>query len=283
MPPRPVKQSPSPRFGLSSSVLDRIGDIGFGDDDGLKMLVYGESGTGKTTFAGSFPGPILWIVCSGGNNPGELRSLDTPEHRKKIKQVALQKSSEMTDIIPYIRETGIATTVLDHASGYADLVLKELLGIDELPAQKGWGLASQQQYGQMAQQCKEAFRSLLNLPGHVIIVAQQRTFGGSEDGTSSDILKPTVGAGLTPSLTGWLNSGVDYLVQTFKRPKMETSSVRVGTKDVITTKRGKGIEYCLRTEPHETFQTKFRIPKGRPLPECIVDPSYDKLMKLIKG
>lgn len=148
---------------------------------------------------------------------------------------------------------------------------------------KDGGLASQQQYGQMAQQCKEAFRSLLNLPGHVIIVAQQRTFGGSEDGTSSDILKPTVGAGLTPSLTGWLNSGVDYLVQTFKRPKMETSSVRVGTKDVITTKRGKGIEYCLRTEPHETFQTKFRIPKGRPLPECIVDPSYDKLMKLIKG
>lgn len=29
--------------------------------------------------------------------------------------------------------------------------------------------------------------------------------------------------------------------------------------------------------------TKFRIPKGQELPECVVDPSYDKIHELIYG
>lgn len=252
----------------------------WGQIDTLRMLLYGESGSGKTTLWATFPGPILALICSGGRKPGELRSINTPEYRKKITPRIVNSSD---DLAKYLEEAeNYATVVLDHSTGLADMKLKEILGIDELPVQKSWGMASQQQYGQLSIQCKESFRALLNLPGNIVIVAQQRTFGGETDG-NSEAIAPTVGAALTPSVTGWLNPACDFVVQMFKRAKMVRKEAEIGGKKVVTWERGKGIEYCLRTEPHDIYQTKFRIPKGQPLPDVIVDPSYEKILKLITG
>lgn len=248
--------------------------------DAIRMLTYGESGSGKTTLWSSFPGPIRVYVCSGGKKAGELRSIDTPEMRAKVDPVIIETVDQLREELEE-QASKFATTVLDHASGFADLVLKEILGINEIPTQKSWGMASQQQYGQQALQCKEFFRTLLNLPGHVVIVAQQRTFGG--DDAQSDLIKPTVGAALSPSLAGWLNPACDFVVQTFKRPRMNTATNKINGKDVKTTSRGKGIEYCLRCEPHDVFITKFRLPKGRTLPDVIVDPDFSKILKVIQG
>lgn len=285
--PVPMKQSQKGTLKKKTSVVDRIKSIG-GEEAFLKMLLYGISGTGKTTFWSTMPGPILSIICSGGNKTGETRSINTPENRKKIKSVTLNDSTELKDLVEYVESTGgFKTVVLDHVSGLQDLILKEILGLEELPAQKGWGLASQQQYGQCTAQCKGYLRALLNLNCHIVIIGQERTFGGKDDELSSDIIQPTVGVAVFPSLAGWLNPACDFVLQTFKRPKMVTtySTIGVGTKakKIPTTKRGKGVDYCIRCEPHDVFITKFRIPKGRKLPDVIEDPDYDKLMKIIKG
>lgn len=267
----------------SGSVIDRIQSIGT-EEQFLKILLYGASGTGKTTFWATMPGPILVLITSGGNKTGELRSLNTPEYRKKIKQVTINSPEEIPEIIEYVKSTGgFKTIVSDHVSGLQDLVLKEILGIEEIPAQKGWGLATQQQYGQCTQQCKEYLRALLNLNTHTVIIGQERTFGGKDDGIASDIIQPTVGVAVAPSLAGWLNPACDFVMQMFKRPRMVTKISKIGTKEVKTQQRGTGVDYCMRCEPHDVFMTKFRLPKGSKLPAEIVDPSYDKLMKVIKG
>lgn len=276
MPPAVVKQQPKPRPPVAADDGDP-----WGSSSSVHMLLYGESGTGKTTFWASFPGPILALIRSGGKRSGELKSVDTPEFRRKITPKFINSSDDLRREVAKVGDEW-GTVVLDHASGLADMILGEIIG-RPVPEQKGWGLATQQQYGQMAMQAKEAFRSLLDLPCHVVIVAQQRTFGGRDDGLESDVIKPVVGAALTPSLTGWLNPACDFVVQTYKRPKMIQKEVVIGGKKQPVTERGKGVEYCLRTEPHETFMTKFRLPKGRALPECIVDPSFDKLQAVIDG
>lgn len=252
----------------------------------VRMLLYGASGTGKTTFAATAPGPILWLVCSGGNSPGELRSIDTPEYREKITPVVVESSSQYEEELG--RSGNFATIVLDHSSGFSDLLLREIMGVDEIPVSKfrkaskgeSWSLVSQQQYGQLSIKCKEAFRDLLNLPVNVVIIAQERVFG---DEATGEIIKPTVGAALTPSVTGWLNPACDYVVQTFKRPKMEQVKRMVGTKEITTTQRARGVEYCLRTEPHDVYMTKFRLPRGHALPDVIVDPTWDKVEAVIRG
>lgn len=279
MPPVVTKQKPKvPPPTLTSKSEESAWDL---VSDSVRILVYGTSGSGKTTLASTFPEPILWLICSGGNKPGELKSIDTPENRKRITPRIIKSTDQLKG---YLADSDrYATKVLDHASGLSDLILKEILKLDELPAQLSWGLASQQQYGQLALQCKEYFRALLNLPGNIVILAQERTFGGKEDGMSSDIIQPTIGASLTPSVTGWLNPACDYVVQTFKRPRMVTKTSKIGGKDVASTVRGKGVDYCLRCEPHDVYMTKFRIPKGLPLPDVIVDPSYQKIQEAIRG
>lgn len=285
MPPTVTKQTPSTRTLPFNSAVGRIGPVGFSQTDGLKVCLYGRSGTGKTTLWATFPKPALVMVCSGGSKPGELRSIDTPEYRETIQQVVLQRSGEVQELVKYQQdERPFKTLVLDHATGLQDLALKEILGLDELPAQKGWGMATQQQYGQLALQCKELLRSLLNLSCNVVVVAQEREFNTETD---SDLILPSVGAALTPSLTGWLNSAVDYIWQTYIRQREEVKQVTIGkgdqAKTLQTREKVKGVEYVLRTAPDPVYTTKFRVPKGVNLPDVIVDPTYDKVMELIRG
>jgi hypothetical protein len=272
--------------GTRQSVLDRIRPIAFDDSDGIRMMVYGRSGTGKTTLWSTFPKPILAIIASGSSQPGELRSVDTPELRKVISTVTLQQSTEIRELVEHLRSneeevsTGFGTVVLDHVTGLQDMVLKEILGLDEIPIQKSWGLATQQQYGTCILRCKELLSSLLSVRANVVLVAQEKDFNTDSDG---DLIAPAVGAALTPSLCGWANSVCDYIVNTFLRQHEEVKQKNVNGKTTQVRVKTRKVEYCLRTGPHPVYCTKFRLPKGNPLPESIVDPDYDKLMTIIRG
>lgn len=279
-----------PASGASSndvgdSVLSRIQQLNT-TDEGIKILLYGRSGTGKTTLWATFPGPILALLCSGGLRPGELRSVDTPANRKKIQSVVLHSSHELMEVAAHVAATGkYHTLVLDHVTGYQDMVLKEVLGLADVPLQKSWGMAKQEQYGVCVAQCKEAFRVLLNLTCNVVLVGQERSFG---EGRESDAIDPAVGVGLMPSLAGWLNPACDYIAQTWIRQKVRTVQTTLAGEVVETAEKVPGaVEYCLRTGPHPVYTTKFRVPKGQDkqgsaVPEVIVDPTYDKIISLIR-
>ena len=281
--PKVTKQKTTTRRTKSSriraSAIDRIEPIGFGANDGVKINLYGRSGTGKTTLWATFPKPILALVCSGGKKPGELRSINTAAYRKTIKQATMNKSSDVAELVEYQQREGkFATLVLDHATSLQDLVLKEILGLDELPAQGSWGMARREDWGQCALQMKEILRALLSLDCNVIIVAQEREFDSEYEG---ELLMPYVASALTPSVVGWLNPACDYICQTFKRQRTVEKEIKVGRKKVRRQQKVKGAEYCLRTGPHPIYEAKFRLPKGSELPDVIVDPDFDKIKELI--
>lgn len=256
--------------------------------DHIRMLVYGASGTGKTSFAATFPDPILWLLCSGGNRPGELKSIDTPANRKRIKPHVVTSTGHFRELCAGAKH-GFQSVVLDHATGFSDLILAEIIGLspDQIPEQKSWGLASQQQYGQLGIQFKELMKGLLGLPTNVVVIAHERQHGGGDDAAGSEVIRPTVGAALTPSCAGWLNGACDYVCQTFLRPKFKTRTVTVGQGEAKKTRevqeRDKGVEYVLRTEPSDVYHTKFRMPRGTANLFDIVDPQYFKVKALING
>jgi len=267
----------------AKSALDRIVPIGFEDGEGIKLSLYGVSGTGKTTLWATFPKPILALVCSGGSKPGELRSINTAENRKQIKQLRVEKSSDVREVAEHQAASGeFKTIVLDHATHFQDLVLSEILGIEQMPEQLSWGLATQQQYRQCTLQMKALLRGLLDLSCHVVIIAQEREFNVDGD---SGLLMPHVGSALTPSTAGWLNAAVDYIGQTFLRQRTTQKEVKVGAKTSTVSIPAKGVDYCLRTGPNAVYTTKFRVPKEKALklPDVIVDPTFEKIMDAITG
>jgi len=283
-----------------NDALDRTKPLGdLFQNTGYKINIYGRSGTGKTRLAGTFPKPLLHIVCSGMGLE-ESRSL---VGMTGIDDVELNDSDDLTSLIDYIAKGGKShwnkkgktwsqlkqatglpyqTVVLDHGTGLQDLYLREILGLDKLPEQKSWGLASRGQYGQCALKTKEALRAILGLPIHIVILAQERKFNSDEEDVEIDsLLAPYVMAAFTPSVVGWLNPVCSYIGHTFIRPVVKEKKAIVAGKAVSLKERTKEVEFCLRTGPHPIYTVKFRLPKGSNLPEVIVNPTFEKIHQLI--
>lgn len=258
------------------------------EEGGIKLNVYGKSGTGKTTFWATFPRPIGVAVCSGGVKSGELRSLE--DDLDGIYSLKMEESGQLYRMVEQMEKGGFKTLVLDHLSGLQDLVLKEITGLDEIPLYKirgdkaRQGTATQGQYGDTINNCKDLLRCLLNTPLNVVIVAQERAF--NNEGADSEVMLPSVCAGVMPKLAEWLNPAVDYIVQTFIREKVvEEKKPIPGAKGKFMTLRKKtgGVEFCIRTGHHPVYTTKFRVPRHFKIPQVIVDPTYEKVLDLIKG
>jgi hypothetical protein len=265
-------------------VLSRIAPVGFNDDDPIQLLLYGRSGTGKTTVWSTFPKPILAIICSGGTrNPGELRSIAKPGAGQDIKHVRLQSSDELRTIVEALNDGRLKynTVALDHASGFQDLILKEVLGLETIPIQKTWGLASRETYGTVGIKFKEYLTALVDTPANVVIVAHERGF--STEGGDSEVIQPFVGAALMPSLSGWLNGTLDYIGQTFLRHHEEERIQKIGGKPKKVKVKTAKIEYCLRVGPHPSYATKFRVPQPDRVPDAIVLSPPESAYAKIRG
>ena len=273
------KQKPKSKYG---SIVGKIAPVAK-PTSGFKMLIYGRSGTGKTTVACDFPKPLLIIGAEDGtksiyNVPGvEFVRVKTPE--------------EIGDLIFYQRkERKFKTVVLDCATSQQELVLKKLLrenGLleedEELPAQLGYGEVPREVWNELSAIMKSQLQEFLDLGDagtHALLLAQERAF--DNEGDSSDLIIPSVMAGVSPSVASWLNPQCDYIGQTLIRRQRVKEKVRVkkGNKVVLKDKMVEKNLFCLRVGPDPVYATKFRKPKGSSLPDVIVDPTFDKIAQL---
>ena len=283
MPPRIEVQKPvASTAKKTGSVVSRIQPYTPEEADGIKCLIYGRSKTGKSTLASTFPGKILWIITSGGNKKGELRSIAL-EDRKKIDMVVLDSVMEARDLIKDLRSGSLkyATVVNDHVSGFQDKCLAEIMKVEQLPAQMSWGTASRDQYMECGTTCREIWRDLLSLPHNVVLIGQEKA--PKDIGDDSELLLPVVGVDLMPSLAGWLYPACDYIVQTYLEQKTIERKIKIGDKESIQSQKVNGANYCLRTGPHSIYTTGFRSPRGTVIPDHIVNPSYTKIMQIVQG
>lgn len=272
---RQTTKTSSPTPAKLSGVLGRIVPVG-SLRKGMKILVYGRGKTGKTRLFSTFPKPSLLI----GTEDGTLSINDVPG----IDFVFLNQSSELPELISLVKTGKYKTVGLDTCGGLQEIILKEILGLDELPVQRSWGIAKQQEWGQCSSQLKERMRGLLGLAdkgiADVVVIAHERNFN---DEGGSELLTPTVGAALTPSAAGWLNGCVDYLCQTFIREEVATSTIKVAGKELPQTKKTGKAEYLLRIGPHPIYLTGFRVGSAIKLPDAIVNPTYQKIVDIING
>jgi len=273
--PKIIKPTVKPGTGASSRIIS-LEELPY---DGIKMLIYGHSGTGKTRLIGSFAeaGKLLHMICSS-NKTNEARSI---RGIPNIDVVEVQEPSDISDLVAYAKKHRYATLALDHVTDYGSLVLARILKVEKLPEQASWGLATQQQYQQMSFQIKEFLRELIDFEGNVLIAGQQRVFDAVEDEKGSPLL-PYVSVATTPAVAGWLAPACDYIVQTYKKHEEIRTVKKIGGKEKVSVRQGP-VQYFLRTGPSEIYTTKFRVPPGTEIPDSIMNPSYATMKHLLEA
>jgi hypothetical protein len=249
---------------------------------GYKFLIFGDSGTGKTTLACTFPKPLFFIrpeeVEEGHKSVIDVDGVFIPPY-------PLKDPNQLDDIIEGQRRTKkYASILLDGATCLQDLVVRKLMGWKDTKVKLLWGDVPQQDWGKINITFQGVMRNILRLADigtHVIIVASERTISPREE---AEVGIPKIMAALTPASTDWLHRNCDYNIHTYFHQGRIKTIVKVGGKETAVTKPSGRREYAVHLEePTGLYGTKFRTPRSTVKPPFILNPDFDVLDQLIKG
>lgn len=266
---RPKKKSAAKK---TSSILDRIQPVTELQTN-LVMLVYGRSGTGKTAFGATFPKPILFIDTNE-------RGTETIKQEEEVDVIRIDDWNDLDELYwslvngeAICKATGepYASIVIDQITNLQDIGMREVYrrsrkGTDEIFSQKNWG--------QLSGMLKQAISDWRELADHynILFIAHERVFEGGDD--DEEAIEPSIGARVMPSVGSFIDGAVDAIGSTYISERWETED-----KEEV-----RHVDYCMRLGPHAFYSTKIRRPvSAGPIPEFIVDASYQKIMTLIAG
>ena len=240
-----------------------VGDIKFS----RSWAVYGRSGSGKTTFASTFPGPTLLLDI-------EDHGIDSIRDCKHVDVKQVVEWEDLDDVYDAVRgKTKYKTLVFDTITQLQILGANMVLAKKRKPAieELRWGAMTMQDYGNLAAAMKETITRFRNLPLEVVFLAQERT--SHDEQTDDTVLMPEVGPALTPSIASHLNACVSIIASTYiKRRKRKQGK----TEQIIAT-------HSMRIGPNPVYTTKVRKPKTITLPDAIENPTYQDVIDIIEG
>jgi len=234
----------------------------------ITAVFYGKSGTGKTTLASTFPKPILFLdireqgedsISDAGPDVHSLRITDADE----LEQIYWYLTSSKH---PY------KTVVIDTVTQMQDIYLKKVM---ELEGKKEGDFTTKQTWGTVSSKMKTwiiSFRDLEEVE-NIVFLAQPRTTTDDSDDREDEIT-PSVGPRTMPSVADVLCPAVKIVGNTYIQEVTERNP-----KNKLVSRT----EYRLRIGPHAYYITKIKKPKTFNTPDYIVDPSYNKLIEVIRG
>lgn len=241
-------------------------------------VVYGRSGTGKSTFASTFPGPILFLDIrdDGDDSYMDVKNVDVRD---------ITEWEEIEDTYWWLKQHPgkYKTVVWDTVTKAQQMIVEEIVARKNLKKKVAgdWGTMTKGEWGDVAAQLKTwitNYRDLSRELGiEVVFLAQDRTFNFDEEDDSVGMVDPEVGPRLSPSVKAHLCADVSVIGHTFIRSfdkKVEVKG-KTKTKEVI--------EYCLRLGPSSAYITKIRKPRGVELPNFVSDPTYEDILEIIQG
>ena len=248
-----------------TSILDKIRPVSELADN-LTMLVYGRSGTGKTHFGSTFPRPCLFIDVNE-------KGLDTIAQEDGIDVARVTDWQDLDELLWGLKDgMEYESVVIDQVTNLQDLGMYEVLrkqrkGRDETFTQRNWG-----QLSGMLKQFITDFRDLADQYNLLLIAHERIDEPGDED--AEERIEPNIGARVMPSVGTFLDGAVDAIGCTFIKERWETED----------REEVRYVDYCMRIGPHAYYATKIRRPvSAGPIPELIVNPTYQKIKDLTTG
>lgn len=232
----------------------------------MAALIYGRSGTGKTTAASTFPKPLLILDI-------RERGTDSIANVKGVDVVEIEKWEQIEDVYWFLKKgnSKYKSVCIDQLTQMQNLALNKCMrdegkDEDEQISRRIFGAAS----GLMKQWLMN-YRDLIDESINVVFLAHDRQTDGEEG--DGDQIEPSVGPRLMPSVASDLNGMVKMIGNTYISEKFSIQNKR----------RVRDVQYSMRLGPHAFYTTKARSPVGIATPDSIVDPTYDKLVAVMAG
>lgn len=128
------------------------------------MLVYGDGGVGKTTFASTAPAPLL-ADCENGAKYFGLRGI------KGIKIANIERWSDMRDFITEVSKPEYTTVVIDPIGELMEKLKRHMVALGDKKLVQNDGSPSMAGWGWLKATLRDYLKALRDLGKHVIIIA----------------------------------------------------------------------------------------------------------------
>lgn len=231
-----------------------------------KVLVYGESGVGKTTFASSAPGPILWLESEGGT--GSIAEADLP----KIDIARVTSLETYREALGLLQADPNAykTVVLDSFTETQALILKEIMhmAVKSDPNRDEFSPLFSE-WGRLTGVMREIARGFRDLPMHTVITALQRE--DTDELTGRVKVRPRLSPTLADELPGFMDA-VGYLYA--KGDIVDAKALKDGAEQPE-------VERIMLLRPTIKHVAKLRAPKGSNPPDYLVNAEFEDLAALL--
>lgn len=216
--------------------------IGKFDSTKFKMLIYGESGTGKTRFASTFPKVIFADIDKG------MSSVD-----RKVDAVDIETFEQLQDLYEFLRESehSYETVVIDTLNEMQRIAMHAT--VEDFPSiRRAYDdLPSQSDYGKMLHDMTELTIKFAHLPMRVVFLAQviSRQF-------DTDVLQPQL---IGKNTARDICRKMDIIGYIYKSEKEAPNSSK------------KLSEIAFDVSDYVVKDRSFK------LPAILIDPSFEKL------
>jgi hypothetical protein len=238
--------------------------------------IYGRSGSGKTTFASTFPKPILLLDVNdqGTDSVADVKQLDVWE---------IEDWEDFEDVLHFLlhNEGKYKTLVIDTITQMEDFCKQWVLSTKKKrPGNIGnWGALTMREYGEVAASMKTKITDFRNLPMEVMFIAQERTTHQEEDKAEDpdNLMIPEIGPYAMKSVASHLNASVKIIGHAFV--KLRKFKQKVRNKEVDMEEP----VHCLRLGANPIYITKTRKPRGIEIPAYVENPEYKDVIEVLKG
>lgn len=142
-----------------------------------------------------------------------------------------------------------------------------------------YGTMTKSQWGDVSAKLKMAITKFRDLPDiETVFIAQDRVFNQEDDGTPQEGLTPECGPALSPATCSHLCASCSMVVHTFINMKETTKKNLKGQRKTSLT-----MDFSCRLGPNSSYITKTRKPKDVEVPATITNPTYDEIVRALKG
>ena len=223
-------------------------------------VIYGKSTSGKTELLSTFPKPLLYVrIGDDGSN--------TIAGKKGIKALAPDNLTELREIAQELKKDTKYAAV-----GVDTFGLEVNEWIDQNAVQKKKRV-TQQMWGDLKTDTEELIKLFHLIARNKIVVLTCHEVADSIEGYEDEIspdIRPNVSRGARTYLEGMANFGIHTTVIE-KEKENPDGSITTITRHAAH----------LATNPY--YWVKTQKPANIKLPKLVYNPTYDKIMNLMKG